>query len=107
QAYGMMQGAKTQVLETLALGAPLPANNDEFFSNAAADADIARIHWFSDGNGARIVADFGPGAGELENRRLWLVMDTTSSTSIIQWHCTTHPGASLAIPVDALPSECR
>jgi len=107
QALSMMQAIKTDIMETHAMGGAMPSNSDQFFYDGAADAEIERIHWYSDSNGPRIVADFGPATGSLENKRLWMIMDADSNPAMIQWRCTTHTSSSLAIPNDALPSECR
>ena len=109
KAFGLMQSAKLQIMETHAMGGSLPSNNDRFFEDNDADAEIAYVHFFTANPfGSRIVAHFGPGSPGLNNKRLWLVMDE-DTPGMLSWTCMNfNDGAgSMALPEDALPSECR
>lgn len=97
-----------EIAEMVRTGKTLPGNNYRFYENNSPDAEVSFVHWYADSaNGGRIVVNYGPNAGSrLQNKRLWFVMDN-SNPRMVKWNCMSHPGTSLAIPVDSLPSKCQ
>ncbi len=106
KAFGIMQKAKTEVVQEYSVTGDLPSSGTRYHTDNSEDADIKSIYFFQNSRYTHIVSIFGPGSGELNNKRLWLSVDTSNPNRLL-WTCNNYHQANQALPVDALPSECN